>query len=988
MESGFITLSAPFFRMLKFIQHNRKGGPYEMRRKELKMLTACMSAAALLLSLSGCSKKPVQTQTDAPAESGAKYSETEESTFDKPMANQPETPYWFPEDLLAWSPQDDPDFIYNKSSFPLAKRADKQSLTPANSTQNKDMKVAALSIMNGSTSGNAPHGINTVNANVFSYWQYIDQLVYWGGSSGEGIIVAPSADVIDAAHKNGVPVLGTVFFPQTAHGGKIEWLNTFLSKDAQGNFPIADKLIEAANAYGFDGWFLNQETDTAVESFDAAAAGEEPSGNAEGGLTKEHAVLMQEFIAQFKEKSSDTLDIMWYDSMTSDGKMDWQNALTDKNKSYLKDENGNPAADSMFLNFWWTSDKLAKKELLKASRTKAEEIKTDPYELYAGIDVQAEGTMTPVKWDLFIDENGTPYTSLGLYCPSWTYFAAENFEDFEKKENSFWVNENGNPFAGTDADGTKWRGISTYSMEQTAVTSLPFVTNFSLGHGYSYFINGEKVSVMDWNNRSMQDIMPTYRWSFEHGEGNRLSASISYADAYNGGNSIKLRGDLKAETSSTIRLYSTMFEIAEGTEFTTAAKASSETALNLILGFDDGTSETFAADKKIGADWTSVSFDVKSAEGKTVTSISYELKAAEDVSGYEFHFGQIAVLADKAPSPQAVSGFQIDDAVFDEEEGIYAGIRFRWDEGKSDSTDYYEIYRVNEDGTRSFLGATPAETHYINALQRNEEADRTNKSVFEAVAVNILGERSSASETVTLEWPDNSVPKAAFKASRTLAAPGEEIRFESLCSANTKSLHWEFEGADTAESEETSPAVTYAEEGSYRVKLTAKNESGETPVEVEGCITISKKAAGDLQLLSQDMKTEASSFVNDNEAPAFAVDGKTETKWCATGPAPHEITIDLGEVKTVSEVQIAHAEAGNESPDMNTKAYAIQLSEDGTEFTQAARVISNTAGNTSDTFPAASARYVKLIVEKPTQGSDTAARIYEISVYGISESVR
>ena len=348
-----------------------------MRLKQLKKCMAGTLAAAMLLNLTGCSSEPKQTdeqktgQTDEqPEESTSKYFETEESTFDKPMANQPETPYWFPEDLLAWSPEDDPDFAYNQSSVALVTRADKQSMATANDTQNKDMKVAALSIMNGSTSGNAPHGINTVNANVFSYWQYIDQLVYWGGSSGEGIIVAPSADVIDVAHKNGVPVLGTIFFPQTAHGGKIEWLNKFLEKDAQGNFPIADKLIEAADAYGFDGWFINQETDTAVESFDAAAAGEEPSGSGKDGLTKEHAVLMQEFILQFKEKAEDRLEIMWYDSMTSQGKMDWQNALTDKNTYYMTDKDSNPVADSMFLNFWWTADKLAPKELLKASNSK------------------------------------------------------------------------------------------------------------------------------------------------------------------------------------------------------------------------------------------------------------------------------------------------------------------------------------------------------------------------------------------------------------------------------------------------------------------------------------------------------------------------------------------------------------------------------------------------------------------------------------------
>lgn len=77
-----------------------------------------------------------------------------------------------------------------------------------------------------------------------------------------------------------MPVLGTIFFPQGAHGGKIEWLNTFLEKDAQGHFPIVDKMIEVAQRYGFDGWFINQETET--------------------NLTKKHADLMKELIVEFK----------------------------------------------------------------------------------------------------------------------------------------------------------------------------------------------------------------------------------------------------------------------------------------------------------------------------------------------------------------------------------------------------------------------------------------------------------------------------------------------------------------------------------------------------------------------------------------------------------------------------------------------------------------------------------------------------------------
>ena len=195
-----------------------------------------------------------------------------------------------------------------------------------------------------------------MNANTFTYWQYVDTLVYWGGSSGEGLIVPPSPDVVDAAHKNGVRVLGTVFMPQTAHGGKMEWLEDLLVKNEDGSYPVADKLIEVAQTYGFEGWFMNQETE----------------GTDEEPLTADHAARMQQFIQYFKEQAPD-LDLVYYDSMTVDGKMDWQNALTEENLAYLVSEDGDPVADAMFLNFWWTSDTLADQELLKKSAALASE---------------------------------------------------------------------------------------------------------------------------------------------------------------------------------------------------------------------------------------------------------------------------------------------------------------------------------------------------------------------------------------------------------------------------------------------------------------------------------------------------------------------------------------------------------------------------------------------------------------------------------------
>ena len=665
--------------------------------------------------------------------------------------------------------------------------------------------------------------------------------------------------------------------------------------------------------------------------------------------------------------------------------MDWQNALTDKNKYAVIGDNQEQIADSMFLNFWWNTNTYAPDELLKATSEKAAELGVDPYDLYAGIDVQANGYNTPVRWNLFAPAGQAPYTSLGLYCPSWTFFAADDFfTSYQELESRFWVNEKGDPFAASEAnvEENQWVGVSTYAVERTAVSQIPFVTNFDMGHGYSFFIDGEKVSEKDWNNRSMQDVLPTYRWHLDQEEGNLLSAIMDYSDAWYGGTSLKLVGQVTGGRASRIDLYSAQLEMTGGESFTVKAKGTAEASLELVLTLSDGSEEHIAGDQKIGGEWTTISYDVSGLAGKTVTRISFVLAPSEDGFGVKFFLGQMAITAGTESLDAAVTDLKVDSTSFDDDDCMYAGVCLSWK--ASGNADYYEVYRVNQDGSLSFLDATPGATCYINALERNDD---TNKTTFQVVPVSVTGQRGEASNTATMDWPDNSLPKADFKASATLAAPGQEITFESLCSANTETVSWEFPGASVETSADASPKVSYASEGTYTVKVTAKNASGEAVAEKENLITISSQVGDALALLSQGKDTEASAYVNENEAPPFAVDGDVTKKWCATGNPPHTITIDLGGVMTVSEVKIFHAQAGGESDTMNTKAYTILVSEDGEEFTEVVKVTKNTLGETSDTFQAVSARYVKLSVEKPTQGSDTAARIYEVEVYGLESSL-
>lgn len=899
---------------------------------------------------------------------------------DLTMEVRPEVPYWFPAQLLKWEPEEDGDLPFNQSVVPLAARRDRESLDTVNSTQNRETKVMALSIMNRNTSGNIPHGGNTAEANVFSYWQYVDILVYWGGSSGEGLIVPPAADVVDAGHRNGVKVLGTIFMPQTTHGGKMEWLEDLLVSEKGGVYPVADKLIQAARVYGFDGWFMNQET----EGTDG-----EP-------LTEEHADRMKEFLAYFKAQAPE-LEMIYYDSMTEEGRMAWQNALTEKNDGFLKN-GGKALADGMFVNFGWKDAAPGGGELLKASVALAGELEIDPYDLYAGIDLQSNGYLTRVNWDLFENPAGGTYTSLGLYCPSWAFFSAEDLADFRKRENMLWVNQQGDPSKEEERQAFQWPGISTYVAERTAVTSLPFVTNFSAGSGYSFFKDGYLISLSDWNNRSLSDILPTYQYMIENGEGNDLSADLDLEDAWYGGSSLLLSGTMKQNAESAIRLYSAELPVEEQMLFTVTAKASgAEISLDALLTLEDGEEILLEGDRAVGSAWTEVAYDMSALAGKKIRTISFRLAADRDGENVGLRLGNITMAEAGKARDLKVSDVRILDSGFDED-AMYAGVRLSWEaegafaqEGASEDSVsqsggngayvYYEIYRIDQDGNRYLAGVSNTKSCYLDALPRTAGEKET---IFEVVPVNWLLEEGTGARAV-LEWPDNSLPRAGFTADVTLAAPGDTVTFRSLCSPNTQKVTWTLTGASRESAEGDEVSVVYNQEGVYPVSVKAENESGSSEAAVEGYIVITEAASGGLSLLSGDVSVQADTYVNENEAPGFAVDGDRKKKWCATGNGPHEITLDLGGTKTVSAIDIYHAQAGGESPDMNTRAYTILISRDGVEFTEVWRTTKNTQGSTHDTFAPTEARFVRLLIQEPTQGSDTAARIYEIEVYGLED---
>lgn len=83
-----------------------------------------------------------------------------------------------------------------------------------------------------------------------------------------------------------------------------------------------------AAAYGFDGWFVNAET----EGGDAALGAD-----------------MLGFLTELKKLAAARGQrVTWYDAMTVNGAVSWQGALNNRNEAFFE------KADDMFVDFRWS----------------------------------------------------------------------------------------------------------------------------------------------------------------------------------------------------------------------------------------------------------------------------------------------------------------------------------------------------------------------------------------------------------------------------------------------------------------------------------------------------------------------------------------------------------------------------------------------------------------------------------------------------------
>ena len=865
-------------------------------------------------------------------------------------AQQPYGGCWHPDDIKNWSPETDKDAKFNRSRVPLAKRFKEPTLMKANKNQYYEGQICNAPILFPTCSMCPSQGAYNFLGYQPTYWQYMDKLVYWAGSASEGIIIPPPAGSIDAAHQSGVKVLGQVFFPPYAFGGNQAWVRQMLTKE-NGVHIYAKKLYEIAKYIGFDGWFINEES---------------------GGATSaEWADFIKDF-NKFADENGDTqMEIQWYNARRAP---DVEILKTHKNTSQFLEY----GAAGDYRNY--------------ASQLGCTEEETFS-KIYGGVQVAASGHTNFIYHLNAAMPTDGHVGSLDFFCPeekTWkdnvrnllgkndtgpdAYNAINRTFEYEMQ---MWTNYEGDP----SVIAEKWPGVSGRVLERSVINSMPFTTSFCVGVGKHRFVEGEVKASQDWYHSGVQSIMPTWRYWFEN-KGNG-SIKIDWDDAWNFGSSLKVDGGYNFTKGDHLwRLYKTQFAVNGGTlrlVYKASANSSVEVKLSTTSSVNpDATLANPTTTTKNG--WTIAEYDLSSLNGKTIYMIALNLKTSSVLNDYKFSLGELSVLpANYAPAAVEVKNLATTSVLGN----VQGDARLTWDFDYTADFDHFDIYKENEDGTRTMVGQTRDEAFYVPTFQRKD-----NEAYVKFIVTPVMKDmRQQKGKNIVLDYPQATAPVVSFTISNSYLKVGESATITANGTGNPTAFKWTLpEGLKLADgSSLTSQTIKVVAQkvGKQRVTVDVTNAIGTSTTSSNILDVMTEEEYKKIyNVVYQKKVLGYSGSTNYQEVPDKIIDGVTNPtsasdKWCNVS-ADNWVTFDLQSVYRIYSFKIFDGNAGPESGVDQIDSYQILLSEDNEHWTTVVDTYNRQKESIkTDHIAPMRARYVKLVPHV-----NGILRIWEFEVYG------
>jgi endo-beta-N-acetylglucosaminidase D len=168
----------------------------------------------------------------------------------------------------------------------------------------------------------------------------------------------------------------------------------------------ADILCRISEYYGFDGWLINIECSlfSAIECL--------------------HLTHFLQYLRHKLNQLNSTNMLIFYDSITNSGKLDWQDCLNDQNDIYFK------STDGLFTNYSWKENGPSKSEQLAGERR---------MDVFTGIDCWGRGTFGGGGFNVHKALRSiAEKTSIALFAPAWTfeYAGSSHFDSYQTR---LWV---------------------------------------------------------------------------------------------------------------------------------------------------------------------------------------------------------------------------------------------------------------------------------------------------------------------------------------------------------------------------------------------------------------------------------------------------------------------------------------------------------------------------------------------------------------------
>ncbi|TGB13571.1 hypothetical protein [Streptomyces sp. MZ04] len=590
------------------------------------------------------------------------------------------------EALKNWSPQSDRWARYFRSRVPLAPR-----IAPFPATQARPELPTGAQVMNLCNDYDgafltARKYDDSFARRLLRFWQYTDFYGSWHGLPVDGSPVAepvhglvnpPNPAYTDAAHRNGVRSLGCWFWPRPGA------FAPYLERHADGSYPVADKMIEMAAYFGFDGYFINHEAETPPDE----------------------AKRLCELLGYLRSRAPEGFHIQWYDTIRPDGGLDYLNHLNEENAPWLE-----AGADSFFANYWMTDAGV------ETSRATALRLGRDPYEaVFHGTENEQFGFDPEYDPRLVFPDDRPARTSWALFGSHFVWELHPGHEDPDAqdavfdRERRYWSGPAADPTrtgralphepgAPEPGNHLKWDGVAHYVTERSVIGAFPFVTRFNTGHGRGFFLAGRRASHADWYNASVQDVLPTWQfWS----RGGDAPPDFDYTRAYDGGCSLRLPG------GATVRLYKTELAVRTGAERVSVTYAGNAGALEVGLLFTDDPARFVWLTEREAPEttgWRTSTHPLTQFRDRTIAALA--VRTASPV-----HLGELTLRDGEFIAPSCPEAFQVDTAYV---AGDTAEAFLSWRIADPAQVWYYDLRRGDE-----WLGRIYDEVYYVKSLRRH-----------------------------------------------------------------------------------------------------------------------------------------------------------------------------------------------------------------------------------------------------------------------------